>query len=164
MTEEAPKKLYRSRKDSVVGGVCGGLAVYFSIDPVIVRVLTAVTFFFGGAGILAYLILWVVVPLEGADAVPGKDTIQANADEIKETAELMGKQVAETFSTSGQDEETAARIRSRRRTWLGIGLVIVGGLILISNFGWTRWLNWGVMWPVPLIAVGILVLVLARRK
>ncbi len=42
---EVPKKLNRSRIDSVVGSVCGGLAEYFDIDPVIVRVLTVVSIF-----------------------------------------------------------------------------------------------------------------------
>ena len=58
-----PKRLYRSRTDSVIGGVCGGLAEYFNIDPLIVRVLTAVSIFFGGFGLIAYVILWLVAPL-----------------------------------------------------------------------------------------------------
>jgi phage shock protein C len=56
-------RLQRSRNEKVIGGVCGGLAEYFNVDPVLVRVLFAVVTLMGGAGVLLYLILWVVVPL-----------------------------------------------------------------------------------------------------
>ena len=48
----------------MIGGVCGGLAEYFDIDPTIVRVLWVVVTLMGGAGFIAYLILWVVMPAE----------------------------------------------------------------------------------------------------
>jgi phage shock protein C len=60
------KRLQRSRTEKMIAGVCGGLAEYFDIDPTIIRVLWVVITLMGGAGILAYLILWVVVPLESA--------------------------------------------------------------------------------------------------
>jgi phage shock protein C len=57
------KKLYRSRTDRKIAGVCGGLAEYFNIDPTIVRVIAVAMLLPGGApGILAYLILWAIVP------------------------------------------------------------------------------------------------------
>ena len=159
---QATKKLYRSRTDSVIGGVCGGLAEYFSVDPVIVRVIT-VLLLFTGTGVLGYLILWLVVPLQGSDAAQPRDTIQANANEIKETAEGLGQEVRQTFSTEGQDAETIARMRNRRRTWLGIGLVVVGGVILSSTLG-VWWLSWKYIWPAMFIAVGVIVLLLARKN
>lgn len=55
------KKLYRSR-DGVLLGVCGGLADYFDVDPVLVRVLFILGAILGGPGILAYLLMAVVVP------------------------------------------------------------------------------------------------------
>ncbi len=58
------KRLYRSRDQRMIWGICGGLANYFGIDPVIVRVAAVLSFIFGGWGILAYIILWFVVPLE----------------------------------------------------------------------------------------------------
>ncbi|HOR41559.1 MAG TPA: PspC domain-containing protein [Atribacterota bacterium] len=58
------KKLYRSRRDSKIAGICGGIAEYFSIDTTIVRLLAALTIFFGGGGVIAYLIAWLVIPLE----------------------------------------------------------------------------------------------------
>ena len=57
------KKLMRS-KDKKIAGVCAGLADYFDIDPTIVRILFVVIFFAGGASLLAYLIMWIVMPQE----------------------------------------------------------------------------------------------------
>jgi phage shock protein C len=65
MNETPPyKRLYRSRKDRMIAGVCGGLANYFGIDPTWVRLLFVLLFFAGGAAFLAYVILWLIVPLE----------------------------------------------------------------------------------------------------
>jgi len=58
------KKLYRSRKDSKIAGVCGGIAEYFNVDSTIIRLLAVLTIFFGGGGIIAYIIAWIIVPLE----------------------------------------------------------------------------------------------------
>jgi phage shock protein PspC (stress-responsive transcriptional regulator) len=52
----------RSASDRVAAGVCGGLGEYFGLDPVLFRVLFAVSAFFGGAGIVAYLLAWAVIP------------------------------------------------------------------------------------------------------
>jgi phage shock protein PspC (stress-responsive transcriptional regulator) len=67
MTEQV-KKLYRSTKDKVLGGVCGGLGNYLKIDPVLLRVLWAVFFFIGGMGLLAYIIAWIIMPEEPVSA------------------------------------------------------------------------------------------------
>jgi len=61
-----PKKLYRSRKDRVLGGVCGGLGNYFNLDPVLMRVIWVALFFAAGLGILAYIIAWIIIPEEPA--------------------------------------------------------------------------------------------------
>jgi phage shock protein C len=61
------KKLYRSRTDSMIAGVCGGLGAYFNVDPTIIRVLFVLSFLFSGAGILVYLALWLIVPQEGPE-------------------------------------------------------------------------------------------------
>lgn len=68
------KKLYRSRKERMVAGVCGGLGEYFGIDPTLVRVMFVLAALFGGPGILAYLILVVIVPEEPR----GQPTERAN--------------------------------------------------------------------------------------
>jgi phage shock protein C len=58
------RKLYRSRTDRTIAGVCGGLAQYFSLDPTLIRVLFVVLAVLGGSGIILYLALWIIVPNE----------------------------------------------------------------------------------------------------
>ena len=61
------KKLYRSRHNRMIGGVCGGIAEYFNIDPVIVRIVAVAFFFMGGSALLAYVIGLIVIPNEPFD-------------------------------------------------------------------------------------------------
>lgn len=56
------KKLYRSNVDSKIAGVCGGLGEYFNIDPTIVRIIAIILVFAHGAGLIAYIIAWIVMP------------------------------------------------------------------------------------------------------
>ena len=62
------KRLYRSRTDRKIWGVCGGLAKYFDVDPTIVRVIFFVSILVGSLGFWAYIILAIVVPLESEEA------------------------------------------------------------------------------------------------
>ena len=57
-------KLYRSRKDRKIWGVCGGLANYFDIDPTIVRIVAVASLFVGSLGFWGYIIMALVVPNE----------------------------------------------------------------------------------------------------
>ena len=64
------KKFYRSRKNRVIAGVCGGMAEYFDIDPIIVRLITLSLVLSAGGGIIAYLIARIAVPKEPDDQYP----------------------------------------------------------------------------------------------
>ena len=58
------KRLYRTPKDRILGGVCGGIGKYFNIDPVIIRLIWALFIFCCGFGILLYIISWIIIPKE----------------------------------------------------------------------------------------------------
>ncbi|TET17936.1 MAG: PspC domain-containing protein [Dehalococcoidia bacterium] len=58
------KRLYRSKDERMIWGVCGGLAKYFDVDPTIIRLVAVLTLFLGLVGVLAYIILAIVIPLE----------------------------------------------------------------------------------------------------
>ena len=58
------KKLYRSRKDKMIAGVCGGLADYFGFDSTWVRLIFLLFLLLGGSAVLVYLIMWLIVPLK----------------------------------------------------------------------------------------------------
>jgi phage shock protein PspC (stress-responsive transcriptional regulator) len=68
------RRLYRSRVDSKIAGVCGGLGEYFQIDPVIIRIIAFLLIFAKGVGLLAYIVAWIVIPRYpiGADLPPPK--------------------------------------------------------------------------------------------
>jgi len=63
----SPNRLYRSGTDRVLGGVCGGIAEYLGIDPVIIRILWIVATLAWGAGILLYIIAWIIIPRNPKD-------------------------------------------------------------------------------------------------
>ena len=58
------KRLYRSEDDRMIGGVAGGLGEFLDIDPTIIRLIFAFSILLGGTGLLAYLVMWLVVPEE----------------------------------------------------------------------------------------------------
>ena len=61
MTSEI-RRLYRSREDRMVGGVCGGIAEHLSVDPTLIRLLYVLFALTGGSGVLAYIIMLVIIP------------------------------------------------------------------------------------------------------
>jgi len=58
------RRLYRSRTDRILGGVCSGIAKYFDVDPTIIRLVAVALIFAGGSGILAYILAWIIIPEE----------------------------------------------------------------------------------------------------
>jgi phage shock protein C len=56
------RRLYRSRKQRIIGGVCGGLGEYFGLDPVLIRLAWVLFCLVWGAGLLLYLIAWIIIP------------------------------------------------------------------------------------------------------
>ncbi len=158
------KRLYRSQSDRMIWGVCGGLANYFTIDPTIVRIIFVLLLFANGAGILAYIILAIVVPLEGSKAKEPKETIQENVVEIKETATELGKEIRATFTGEETKSTTSPETRHRRQLFFGITLLVVGVLFLMGSFNLFSWLQWRFIWPVVIIAISLIVILGARRK
>lgn len=74
------KRLYRSRKDSVIGGVCGGLGEYFEIDPVFIRIIAVLLVFAEGAGLLAYIIAWIAIPKKPAEETEPKPVVYRSSN------------------------------------------------------------------------------------
>ncbi|MCL2413152.1 MAG: PspC domain-containing protein [Bacteroidales bacterium] len=83
------KTLRRSKEHRVIAGICGGIAEYFSIDPVVVRLIFLVMAVFGGAGIILYLVAWIIMPERGPndnvqDAEVEDDSKKKTGDKIKD--------------------------------------------------------------------------------
>ena len=64
MPNKQIKRLYRSKTNRVIGGVCGGMGEYFGIDPTIIRLIWVILALMGGTGIIAYIIAWIIIPEE----------------------------------------------------------------------------------------------------
>lgn len=72
--QSRPKRLYRSRKDRVIGGVCGGLGEYFGIDSLAVRLVFLILLFFGG-GLILYIIFWIIIPQKPVTFMNGRESM-----------------------------------------------------------------------------------------
>lgn len=149
------KKLYRSRSDRMLWGVCGGLAKYFGMDPAVIRIIAVLTIFVNGLGILAYIIMAIVVPLEGSKAAEPKATIKENVEEMKETAEEVGRKVR---STLAEEKEAEDKSRHLSRNILGIILIIFGVIFLLGSFDLFWWFSWGNLWPLIIVAIGVIII------
>jgi phage shock protein C len=146
------KRLYRSRKNRMLGGVCGGIAEYFDIDPVIVRLLAVALFFVGGSAVLAYIIALIIIPYEPF-----------------ETAAGSGKEAPAPASTV----PAAARQSSGESVplFLGILLIVLGGVFLLHNlpifdpfYGWARHYVRHFFWPSILIVFGVFLIARSWKK
>jgi phage shock protein C len=60
--QQAPKRLFKSRQNRIIDGVCGGIAEYFEVDPTIVRILWVIMTLLGGSGIILYIVAMIVMP------------------------------------------------------------------------------------------------------
>ena len=139
------KRLYRSRVNKAIAGVCGGLAEYFDMDPVIWRLIFVALTIFSGSGILIYLILWLVLPENPSGNqyfVSGNDNTQPGFD---------GKPVEET----GENYNRSA-------LWSGIILIVLGILFLLDRL-FAR-IHFSDVWPVLLIIIGALLLYNAYQE
>jgi phage shock protein C len=127
-------KLYRSRDDRVIAGVCGGLGKHLDVDPVLIRVAAIVLVFAGGAGLLLYVIGWIAIPEEAKG-----DTGAAPTPPADEASERTGGALL-----------------------LGLAFVVLGGFFLLDEL-LPDFLSWAFVWPVALIAVGLAILLRGTR-
>lgn len=105
-------RLHKSRTNRVLAGVCGGLGEYFDIDPTFVRLLFALLVIFNGIGILAYIVLWIVMPEESSADLAPRDVVRENIGRIRSDAERLGGQFRPGSATpspaEGASREEAA--------------------------------------------------------
>ncbi len=128
------KRLYRSSKRKVIGGVCGGLGDYFDIDPTLIRLFAVLALFFSdGAVFLAYIIGWIIMPL--------RETEIAKSDS----------------SSTAPEPPPVSTVASYDPAWHsflpGVILIALGGLLLVREYFY--WYDMGDVWPVILIVLGV---------
>ncbi len=112
---DSKKRLYRDSEDAVVAGVAAGIANYFNIDPVIVRLIFVVSVFFNGLGVLVYLIFWLIVP--AAKTTAEKYAMRGESVTVEQITERVKKKLDAV--------DTDALKNSARNTWGGMRPVFV---------------------------------------
>jgi len=134
------KKLYRSRKNKIIAGVCGGVGEYLEVDPVLIRLVWGILFFIGGAGLLGYIIAWIIIPERVDDPGSVTDSEKENHVEVKTsyTPQLL----------------------------IGLFLVFIGAVLLIRDWWYLDQIfrdifrfSWKYLLPALLIGLGIYVIV-----
>ena len=144
-----PRRLQKSRNDKMISGVSGGMAEYFDIDPVFVRLGWVLSIFLtGGVSILIYLVMVIVVPKRTYAPAATADGGEGGGEYVPE---------------SDEDEN---RRRERNRYFLGIGLVLAGVALLAYNMNLytLRMIDWGILGAVAVIGVGVALLIAGMRK
>lgn len=141
------KKLYRLRNDRVLAGVASGLARHFKTDPVLIRVLFIALALAGGGGVLAYIIMWAIVPEEPYQFQSFGDFSAAN-----ESTESNASAPNDSY---GNDTKQGGIIA-------GGVLILLGTLFLAEEF--LPSFDFSKFWPLILIGIGILLLVNSKNK
>jgi phage shock protein PspC (stress-responsive transcriptional regulator) len=150
-------KLYRSRKDRMIGGVCEGLGQYLGIDSLFVRLFFVLLAIGPGIGVMVYLVLWILLPSESQEGdwqptygEPAGEEQSPGSDEIGRRARAIGSDIREAVSHPNPQAGVI----------IGASLVILGIIYLLQNLdiAWLRWLNFDVLWPFLLILGGIALL------
>jgi phage shock protein C len=168
------KRLYRSQTNRLILGVCGGLAEYFAIDPVILRVIAVliiiVTSIF--PGLLAYFIMGLIIPIKGSSSATPRDNIKENMEDIRDTANKLSDDIRSTFSsqagsTGSADPASPPRPVSSPSTMppaehsnglLIVGIIVIAigvGLLLLNALSWV----FRYLWPSILILAGVLIII-----
>jgi len=174
----------RRGSDRIVGGVCSGLAVYFGVDPLLVRVVFVILALVPPSiGILLYLVLWFLMEPPAGSPAP---TARSVGDRLRAIGDDIGQDFRTGFSrsqasgtppsTSGDPagaSPSAGPPSHRGRwgppygnrppgLWAGIILIVLGAYFLLTNLGVLSNLRWDLFWPAVLIVLGLLLLV--RRR
>jgi phage shock protein PspC (stress-responsive transcriptional regulator) len=146
-------RITKSKTDRVIDGVCGGLAEYYRIDPVIVRLIFVVLLFINGIGFFIYIILAIIMPKPEKLDQPPNETIRENVQEMGERVKEAGERLGMEFSKNTEEKH------SHRAGWFGIILIFLGIIFLLDNFNLIPWFDKDLLWPVILIFIGAWLLI-----
>ena len=128
MKKELRKEIYRSKNNYILMGVCAGLADFFEIDPTLVRIIFIILTFGGGSGILIYIFLALITPLES-----GKNNSSVDKEIETEKVEIKER---------------------KRLNFLGVALLATGVLLLWNHFFPFKIVS-EIFWPTIMIIVGL---------
>jgi phage shock protein PspC (stress-responsive transcriptional regulator) len=143
------ERLYRSGRDKMIAGVCGGLAEYFQIDTTLVRLIALIALFAGGVGFLAYLVALIIIPVNPEH----KDICCTDNNSREKVSEV---------SVDGLKPGLSGEEHDKRTRLGGIVLIILGCLFFMDI--WFPFFSFSKMWPLILIFIGLIILWRGARK
>jgi phage shock protein PspC (stress-responsive transcriptional regulator) len=153
------KTLRRSITNRTIGGVCGGIAEFFDLDPVLVRLIFVLLAIFGGAGVILYIVAWIVMPERSInDSIKDAEIVD---DDKKKTDHHLKKELDNVVEELKQDfkeiEKDVKKTKHSSSGWFGYLLIFLGVAFLLRTFGWLHfsWCGIWQFWPVFLIFIGV---------
>ncbi len=139
------RRLYRSRADTIIGGVAAGVAKYLNTDSALVRIAWAILVpLTGGAALVAYVVAWIVVPEE------------------PKVAEGLTDPASPATDTAWATSEPERAADGRAGVVVGIGLVLIGLWFLLREY--LPDFDWSLIWPLVVVGIGVLILVTSVRR
>jgi len=156
---EKTNRLYRSSTSRVFGGVAGGIAEYFDIDPIIVRMLFVVIAFAGGGGALVYIILWIAIPQRPiVPPVFNMGQGEPGGPPPPPDASYQANDSSQSFNAEPVQPVDSKPDRSNRGGLIG-GLVLItlGSIFLVERF--VPRIHFHDLWPVILVVVGAVLII-----
>lgn len=160
--DEIPKKLYRSRTDKVLFGVCGGLGHFFNIDPVLIRIVFLLLALAGGSGVILYILTTFITPKEpsGTGKTPESQTeVHTFAKEAGEKMQSLGHELGSEAQTLIRELRKYQHSQWGARRMVGFILIIIGALVFLNRFFPA---TWRAFWPLLLVIMGLYLI--ARRN
>ncbi len=146
-------RITKSKTDRIIDGVCGGLAEYFGIDSLLVRLAFVALVFINGIGLILYIVLVIIMPKAEKLDQPPKETIQENVQEMGERIKGAGEELGSAFSKKIEDKHT------NHASWFGIILILIGVIFLLKTLNLIKWFNDDLIWPFIIICIGVWLLI-----
>lgn len=147
------KKLYRDEQHKMIGGVCAGLGEYFDTDVTVVRLLFAFTVIIMGVGLVPYIIMWIVLPKKGYGF------INYNDPKVDYTVPPI---------TPPNANDPFLNVMPKRKSnaglIFGVILIVLGGIFLLDQLDWIPDFDYGRLWPLVLVAVGIALIAGGQKR
>jgi phage shock protein PspC (stress-responsive transcriptional regulator) len=172
------RRLYRCNHDRKIAGVASGLAEYLDIDVSLIRILWVVSIFFGGLGLLAYILMALVVPMEPytgfAPGMVGDPLPGASDPAVGETpASQTGTPAASPeyhWTLPTDNGPTGHRHATGGGPGSGLGLTIVGialvlgGSLALLNVVVPAWVDGRLLWPAFVVGLGVILIATAMQR
>ena len=150
---------YRDKSQGVIGGVCAGLAQYFGVSPLLLRLIFVLLTFSGGPAVPAYILLWILLPDKPTVGTARHATVRDNVRDIESQARNLSQELGSVLGSKRVSQAASGK----RILWLGAILILVGLVSLADALNLLSWFRPDLLWAVALILAGAVMLSRALR-